>query len=191
MSNVQFPPMTNRDLTTISSGRQKLQSGFTMLELLIYLAIVSVSTGLLAGAFVSISRGQAQAEIRNEVQSNVRFALDKIAQDVRKASAVATPATNGATGAVLDMTVSSVQVSYCVFGGQLRRSSGGACTGSSPVITTPAVNVSSISFTRIGNTNTVLSKTFTGIKVDIAVGYNSTGPDKQFSASKSVTVMMR
>lgn len=166
------------------------QSGFTMIELLIYLALIGVVSIFLGSAFVSLSRSEAQVEVKNDVQSNVRFALRKIEQDLHAATAIATPASAGNSGSVLDMTVGGTEVSYCVAGGQLRRSSGGACSGSSPIVTTASVSVSSVTFTRAANTNGVLSKTYTSIGVTISANYNSTSSDRQYTYSKQTTILL-
>lgn len=168
------------------------RKGFSLLELLIYISLISIISLVLAQLFVSISRGGASAEAQSEVNSNLRFAVDKIAQDVRSASSVSVPASAGASGSTLTLSVSGSNVAYCVVGGALRReSSGGACGASSPAITADSVVADSVLFTRLENTNTVSSKTIITIEINLTMSYNSSVPEYQHSTTKKATVALR
>lgn len=175
----------------LKNYRAKRLKGFSLLELLIYIAILSVLVMVVAGIFISISQGRGATEARNDVSDNLRFAIDKIAQDLRAASAVAVPATAGATSTVLTATASSSNVSYCVSGGRLRREISGSCGVSSDPITSDTVTVNSLVFTRLENTNPILSKTIVNIRIQLNISYNSSSPDWQHSESKETTIGIR
>jgi prepilin-type N-terminal cleavage/methylation domain-containing protein len=165
--------------------------GFSLIELIIYIAILSVLSLGVSSAFLSFNRGKGQVAVRSEVNTNLRFAIEKITQDLNGASAVAVPGTTALATSTLSATVSGTNVTYCVIGGQLRRQAGSACTVSSEVITSPAVSVSTTTFRRIENTNTVLNKTTVGIIVDLTMRSSGTNPDQQYSASERVTVNLK
>lgn len=165
--------------------------GFSLIELIIYIAILSVLSLGVSSAFLSFNRGKGQVAVRSEVNTNLRFAIEKITQDLNGASVVTIPATTALATSTLSATVSGTNVTYCVLGGQLRRQVGGSCTAASEVITSPAVSVSTTTFSRIENTNTVLGKTTVGIAVDLTIRYNGTNPDQQYSGAERVTINLK
>jgi len=98
----------------------------------------------------------------------------------------------GATSNTLTLTTASGTISYCVVSSTLRRQSGGgACTASSDAITDSTVLVSTSTFTLFQNTNSTLGKTAVSIQIDIAMSYNGTGPDEQYSEEKITTTALR
>ena len=97
------------------------KSGFTLIELLVYILILASLVLVTGSLFMSLNSGRIQAETRSEVDSNLRFALEKISQDVRAASAMATPNIAGATSTSLALTVGSSTITYDVSAGKLRR----------------------------------------------------------------------
>jgi len=175
------------------------QAGFSLLELLIYLVLLALMSLVVASVFITIIQGQGQIEVRTDVNSNLRFATEKIAQDIRAASAVTTPATPGGTaGNTLVMTVSGSTVTYCVAANQLRRLVGaGTCdtttepiTSDSVIVTTPTCPSTCI-FTRLENTNSVLSATTISVKISLTITSTATAGPKQFSSSKTTTVSLK
>jgi Tfp pilus assembly protein PilW len=171
-------------------GKNKFSRGFSLMELLIYIFIATIVTLAVVSIFLSIQKGRGQAESRAEVNSNLRFATDKISQDIRSASAVITPDLSQASS-TLKITLSDGNVTYCLKNGKLRReAAGGLCTESSAAITADDVLVQSISFTRLENTNTILSKTLTSIVISLTMSYNSASPDWQYSSAKKTTVSL-
>ncbi len=96
------------------------QKGFTIPELLVAVAVV----GLLLAAVLFIQQGALQAYVFNststETQQNARFALDRMAREIRQASAITTAATNSITFTAQDgVTV----VTYALTGTNLARNS--------------------------------------------------------------------
>ncbi|KKT88323.1 MAG: hypothetical protein UW89_C0008G0002 [Parcubacteria group bacterium GW2011_GWB1_45_10] len=170
----------------------KLQKGFSLLEILIYVAIISVITLTIGTVFVSLNRGQSKVDVKNEVNSNVLFALEKLKQDFLAATAVTVPASAGATSTTLGLTISSSTTTYCVITGRLRRAtSGAACDASAQAVTSDKVIVDSLNFIRLENTNTVLSKTVVSVQTTITASFNSVSPDQQYTETKQTTSSLR
>jgi len=164
--------------------------GFSLLELIIYVAILAIVMTVLATSFVSINKGRGKSEAQIAVNSNMRFVLERIGQDIRGASAISLPATANATSSSLTTTVSGVQIAYCLVSGILRRQSGGACSGASEALSSQEVLISNIVFTRLENANTITAKTAVSIEVSLGMSYAGTSPDWQYSGSKKTTFMM-
>lgn len=170
---------------------KKYNKGFSLIELIIYIALLSTLSLAVASAFLSFNRGRGQVTARSEVNTNLRFAIEKITQDLNGASAVLVPSTPGLATSTLSITTGGVNVVYCVISAQLRRSTGGVCNASSEVVTSGVVTVATSTFTRMENTNTVLNQTIAGIIIDIGIRYNGTNPDMRYNAEMRSTVNLR
>ncbi|MBI5400804.1 MAG: hypothetical protein HZB12_01665 [Candidatus Yonathbacteria bacterium] len=171
----------------IQNLKFKIQnSGMSLLELLLYIAILSGLMVIVANTFVALSKGRGQAEARSEVNSAIRFAAERIKQDVKNASAISTP-TLGTPANTLNLTVSDIPVVYDVLGGVLRR------TENSVVATTTgnAVFVSQPTFTRLENYNDVLKATTTAIQTAMTFSYNASSTDWTYSDTLRTTAAFR
>jgi prepilin-type N-terminal cleavage/methylation domain-containing protein len=167
------------------------QKGFSLLELIIYVAVLSVLTMIVAGIFISINRGGGQAEARSEVNSNIRFAVEKISGDLRSAtstSVISYPASTSTPLNILTFTIGGDTISYATTtDGRLQRS-----MNSNPeTITSDAVNIDFLKFTKVQNENAVLGKIFLSIVVEIGMSYKSDSPDWQYSENKKTAVSLR
>ncbi len=165
--------------------------GFSLLEILIYIAIIAVVTSIIGGVFLNFAKGKARAETRTEVDSNIQFVLNKIHRSVLAASEVITPAAAGDTSESLVLTISGTTVTYCVVNNQVYRSSGAACDENADLITSDTVTIDNLTFTRLENTNPVLAKTVVNIRTSLTSSYNSTSPDYQYTSTKQITSSLR
>lgn len=153
--------------------------GFSLLELLIYMAILSGLIIISSNMFISLSKGQGQTQAKSEVDSSVRFASELLRQDIKNASSISTP-TIGTPSSSMTLVRNGVTIIYDVSGGVLRRKEG---ISSPENITGSNITVSSPSFTRIENTNLVFSSNNknTVISISMVFGYNSSSPDWSYS----------
>lgn len=60
-------------------------SGFTAIELIIYLSIVTVAALVFTSFMVNVTKNAAQSKISKEVQQNARLMISRITQDIRSA----------------------------------------------------------------------------------------------------------
>lgn len=167
--------------------KSNLQNGFSLLELLIYVVILSGLMVVVSGSFISLSRARGRAEARNEVNSAIRFAAERIRQDLKGASIIATPVL-GTPSATLSASVSGTTIIYDVLAGQLRRKEGAA----SPVaVSGTNISVSAPIFTRLENYNAPLGATTTAIQTVISFSYNSSSTDWTYTDTLRTTVTLR
>jgi len=186
-------------MSKLQTTNYKLQtkSGFSLLELLIYTAVLAVMATVIVNVFLGITKGRGQFTAESEVNSNLRFAIEKIGQDIRSASAVGTPASPGGTTSLnLVMTTPEGQVAYCISSNMLRRQVGvNPCDSSSPVVTSDKVNVTcplDVCFTRFENINSNLPAalgTALTIQISITMSYAG-GGSFQYSATKTTTELL-
>ncbi|MEK7630790.1 MAG: prepilin-type N-terminal cleavage/methylation domain-containing protein [Patescibacteria group bacterium] len=65
-----------------------MRRAFTLIEIIIYLAIIGMIAVTLVLFSISVSTSRGKAEVVSEVQSNARFALDIMRQKIRRASGI-------------------------------------------------------------------------------------------------------
>lgn len=187
--------LTNNGQQITSNKRR----GVSLLELLIYIALLSIIMVIVSTSFISISKGKGKAEAQSEVNSAIRFSFERLTQDIKSATAVTTPsctpsctADANSTAATLVMTIGGQTVTYDLSGGELRRKVGTQALESITASTT--VNVTNARFTRLENANlipTSLSATTTSIRITLSMQHRSTSPDYQYTDSATTTVTLR
>ena len=160
--------------------------GISLLELLIYIALLSGLMVIVSDAFIMLAKGRGQAEARSEVNSAIRFAGELIKQDVKNATAISAP-TLGTPGSTLSLTVSGNTIFYDMSQGALRRS----VNGTPEAVTGGAVTVDVPTFTRLENYNTVLTATTTAIQVAMTMRYNTVSGDWTYADSLRTTITFR
>ena len=168
----------------------RLVSGFSLIELLIYMAILSGLMVIITNTFISISKGGGQSGARSEVNSAIRFSTERIKQDVKNATsttAIITPIL-GVSSSTLKITSSDgTPITYSVSAGQLLRNDNGVIS----TTTGPNIFVSVPLFTRLENYNSVVNATTTSLQVDMTFQYNSSSTDWRYSDRLRTMVMMR
>lgn len=179
--------MKNKLLKINNNKLKFLTKGFSLLELIIYIAILSGLLVVVANSFISLSKGQGQAQARSDVNSAIRFSAERFRQDIKNSTIVMTPII-GTASTTLNLTVGGNVIVYDVLAGQLRRKEGVAA----PVaVTSSSVTVTSLLFTRQENYNSVTQATTTAIQILMTLRYNSTSPDWNYSDTLRTTVSQR
>jgi len=77
------------NLTTKPSNHY--QHGFTMIEMILYVAITGFIGGILINFIFALSASFSHARAQKEVAANTRIAMDKMLSDIRYAGSVYTP----------------------------------------------------------------------------------------------------
>lgn len=125
------------------------QKGFTLIELILYVALVSI---FISGAILfawDIIYGRVKSQVHQEVNQNLRLASKRIIYEVRNASDINSVGANDICLASADSDRNPIKI--YVGSGRLRIGWGGGssdCTGltSDEILTSNLVSVSSLSF---------------------------------------------
>lgn len=159
--------------------------GFSLLELLIYMAILAGFLMVITNIFFMVTGNSAREEARSEVQQNLRFATLQIVNDVRLAKNIIAPVSGESN--VLDLDMGSSTTRFNVTGGALVKTINLGLPGETASnITVDNVSVgvaeSPLIFTRIGDT----------IQINLTISYNDNGrPNYKFSAKSQTTASLR
>jgi prepilin-type N-terminal cleavage/methylation domain-containing protein len=158
--------------------------GFTLIELVVYIAIVSGILVLITGFLWNVIFGNIKESSYREVQQNARFALMRMAQEIRKATNINSPLPGGSDTSI-SLTMADATLDPTVFDisqGRLRITQG---TSSPQEITTDSTIVKNIQFTNLsypGTAGTVR------IEIEIANSGLSNLPEYQASIGLKSTV---
>lgn len=164
---------------------KKNKPGFSLMELSLYVFILSIMSIIVANTFVSLSKGGSNVEAKSELNSNFRFAVEKIKRDVAVATAISSPTIAGANSNILDITVAGQSIKYTVTGNRLTRQAGVATAEN---ITTSAVNITELSFTRMENVNPVSNKKRISVEMLIGGEYGGAQSDVYYKQSQKTSL---
>ena len=90
------------------------QRGVTIVELLLYMAILSVLLTILTSIFVSALDVQSESNATSSVQQDGNYVLARLAYDIHRAQSINIPVSNGATNNNFQIVVSGVNYTYSV-----------------------------------------------------------------------------
>ena len=71
------------------------QKGFTLVELMLVIALLAVSVGVTNDILLSLVRSNNKTQVMNEIEQQSNFASSKIERELRSARSITTPATGG------------------------------------------------------------------------------------------------
>jgi len=104
------------------------RSGFTLLEMIISLGIFSVVMITAIGAMLSVNTAQIKASHVQNIQDNIRFALESMTKEIRTGTAFRPSAPLGAGYTILTFTRNDdVEITYCVLANAIQKVIGTTC----------------------------------------------------------------
>jgi Tfp pilus assembly protein PilW len=125
-----------------------MKNSFTLIEFLIYIAIVSSILVLISGFFWNIFFGGIKETAYQEVQQNGQFALTKITQEIKKATGINSPSPGNSANS-LSLAMANPNLNPTVFdlaNGKLRITQG----ANPPIeLTSNQVIVSNLQFSNL------------------------------------------
>jgi prepilin-type N-terminal cleavage/methylation domain-containing protein len=125
---------------------KKNNNGFTLVELLIYMALMAIFLTVLLNIFTTTLKTKLAMESTSALSYDSRYVLSKIAYDVNNTDSVTSP-TLGVTGTSLTLTSGGVISTYTLTGGNLVKTAGGVSMSLNGTDT----EFDSISFKNLGN----------------------------------------
>jgi len=156
--------------------KNKNSAGFTLVELIIYIAIVGTVLVLITSFLWDIVLGNIKETAYREVQQNARFTMAKIIQETKKAAGVNTPST-GVTSDFLSLNMASSDLNPTVFdidGGRLRIRRGADISYLTPE-NIKIVNLQFTNLSYVGESPT--------IRIEMTTEYNNSGNRQEYQAS--------
>lgn len=158
----------------------KNNKGFSLLELLIYMAILSSLLIIIVNLFFMISSNSAKEEARIEVQQNLQFAINEITNQMNNYNtdiSIITPVNSGDAGNALEITVDGLNIKYDVLSGALQKTIGAS-----------AENITSNNVI-VDTTNPIFKRINGTIQINLKMSYNDKGrPSYKYSNEIKTTI---
>ena len=96
------------------------QKGVTLVEMLVVMGLLAIFLLIMTTIFTSTLDVQNQSDAYSATTSDGRFIMARLNYDIARASAVTTPASLGASGSSLVLTVSGNTYTYALNGNNLQ-----------------------------------------------------------------------
>lgn len=124
------------------------QKGFTLLEILLSMAILMILIGILTTVFGQILDVQLESKSTSSVNQNGQYIIARLVHDMQSAQAIVTPALPGSTSATLQIRINSIDYTYTASpsGNLVLINNNGT-----DVLNSNAASISGVTFTRLGN----------------------------------------
>ena len=101
------------------SENLKSKKAFSLIELLLYIAIVSIMMIVMTSFFGTIVESSLRSQTINEVQQNSSQIINFITQNIRNSSSIITPTTGNSSSSLIS-TVSGSPIGFDLNSGNLR-----------------------------------------------------------------------
>jgi len=163
---------------------RKLQNGFTLIEVLIYIAIIGMVTSSFIVFSISVSNSRSKTYVVQEVQANMRTAVNIISQKLRASNGVNIGvSTLGVDPGFLSLSMASSTLSPTIIGlnqdnGILGIKEGTSATTS---ITSDEVKVTNLVFTDVTGPSAREN-----IRVEITIEFNNIGTDVEYNYTQNL-----
>ena len=136
--------MTNK--FKIKNLKLKINNGFTLVEMLIYMGLLSLFLVVLTEIFTSVLNIFSQTETTSSLEQDSRFIASRLAYDITRSSTILSPLLGGSQNN-LSLQVGSENITYSISGNNLILTSN---TGQD-ALNGAQTKISNLSFLRLGN----------------------------------------
>lgn len=163
----------------------KNKKGFTLFEVIIYVAILGMIVVSFISFVLAISNVRTKSYVVSEVNSNLRIAMDLISQKIRSAEAVTSPLSGVVLASLeLDMPNSEPTIVFALQDGVLYLTEDIITENA---ITNPEINITFLKFTNLG-----ASGKRDSLQIEMVAEYrNANSQEYNYSNSLKTTVNLR
>lgn len=131
----------------IHNNNHQAEQGFSLVELLLYMGLLSVFLVVISTFFVSILDVQSRALSSSELEENSKFISNRLKYELRSAESATNSAELGAASSSIVLIRDSVSYTFSVLDNTLQRASASATV----VLHDDDVQLSNFSVVRVGN----------------------------------------
>jgi prepilin-type N-terminal cleavage/methylation domain-containing protein len=140
-------------------------SGFTLVEMIIVMGLMSIFMVVLTDIVVSVGDVQTESQATSSVAQDGKFLLARLSYDIQRATSISTPTNLGDTSANLVLVIGGVTQTYAVSGGNLQLTNNLGTNNLNGSDTT----ISAFSATRRGNVGGKETISFTFTVTSLAI----------------------
>ncbi len=133
----------------MQSLNKKRSLGFTLIELIIYMGLLTLLLTVMSGLFVSIIDLQLESQAGSSVDQDGRYLIARLSYDIQRADSITIPASLGQQTNNLQIVIGGINYTYTLNSGVLQLSNN---FGTDSLNSTNSA-VSNVTFLRLGNLN--------------------------------------
>lgn len=123
-------------------------AGFTIVELLLYMGLLSILLGVLTNIFATSIETQLETESSSSIEQDGRFIFSRLAYDLHQAQSISSPALGAPPATSLQIQINNVPYTYQVTSGDLKLTNNNTLEINS--LNSLDTTVSSLTFQQIG-----------------------------------------
>lgn len=164
--------------------KNKSLAAFTLMELILYLAVLLVMSVVLSNTFLLLNKGGSNVQAKSELNSNFNFITSKIKNDILTATNIVVPATSGASSSLLELTVNGQSIKYTLNSNRITRQIN---SQAAEYLSSDLIKINNLNFIRLENTNSILGTKRVGVEIDLSGAYNSTSVELNYSQSQKAS----
>lgn len=124
------------------------RKGFTLVELLIFMGILTILLTILTQVFTMILDAQLESQANSSVDQDGKYIINRLTYDLNNAQDINTPAAPGQQEGTLQLAIGGINYVYSLNNGNIQLSDGNTIENLNSFNT----NVSGLNFLRLGNT---------------------------------------
>jgi len=130
--------------------QKRLQEGFTLIEAVIYMGILSILLVAMSSIFASIVDVQLDSTSTSSINQDGRYILSKLLYDVKSSSTIVAPVTPGVQSGTMQLTINSVNYTYSASSSGIFKVVN-TSTWEANALNSYDTSISGLTFTRVGN----------------------------------------
>lgn len=162
---------------------QRSLSGFSLVEMLVYMSVTVVIAGAVVTSFLTLYTTIARNQIQKELNEAAQTSLERIVREVRQSTAIQTGAsTFGTSPGVLTLTNGATTTMFSVVNGRLTLTQNGTVLGP---LTANGVTITELTFRRYTNSVADLVR----VKLTVAVQGREASSTETFYTSSLLRKM--
>lgn len=172
-------------MSNVTCQRSKVLQGFTLIETMLYIALLTLVVGGFVSFALTISNTRNKNYVMQEVHANTRVALQQMSHAIKEATGVNTgSSTFDSDPGVLSVSVADAGNNPTVIDlsaddGQLQITYG---AGSPVLVTSDEVSVTNLVFTDLTGSGTVPV-----IRIEMTIAFNNQSGDSDYTYEQSIT----
>lgn len=125
----------------------KINQGFTLVEIILYMVLLSIFLLTLVDVLVSVLDVQLESQATSAVDFDSRYITSRLNYDISRSSAISMPANLGDTSGSLVLTIGGASYTYSLSGGDLVLDD----SASSENLNSSESQITFLSFQKVGN----------------------------------------
>ncbi|OGG61381.1 hypothetical protein A3C87_00130 [Candidatus Kaiserbacteria bacterium RIFCSPHIGHO2_02_FULL_49_34] len=163
-----------------------MQRGMSLIELLVYIAILSIVVVVLSATYVSFVGIRAKTEAVAATDTALRYVSETLTRDVERASSISAPAL-GDTGIQLTLVQGSSTIIYALTNGSMSRSVDGVLE----ILTSDRVTITSFDVRRTANSQSLTVRSHEGVQWLLEAEHSYGGGEYRYDAARKGAASLR